>query len=414
MTDPVRALDDAYRHDWAFVLAATVRVTADLDLAEEAVQDAFVSALTSWRDNGVPDNPAAWLTTAARRRAIDVIRRDVNLRNKLPLILEREATEPDPMDDDDEGVVPDDRLRLVFTCCHPALSNEAQVALTLRLVCGLTTPQIARAFLVSEPTMAARITRGKKKIRVARIPFRVPSADDLANRLDSVLTVIHLFFTAGHTATSGDFLVDRALVERSVDLARLLHQLLPDEPEVQGLLALLLLSDARSPARLDSAGKLVLLEDQDRALWVREQIEGGSELVTAALSRRPPGRFALQAAIAAVHDEAPTFGDTDWFEILGLYNTLFIVWPSPVVALNRSVALGMLFGWEEALTAVDAIVAEGTLDDYPYLSATRADVLRRLGRSEEAATEYRRALALVDNATERAFLESRLANLSIG
>lgn len=410
MTDPVRALDDAYRHDWAFVLAATVRVTADLDLAEEAVQDAFVSALTSWRDNGVPDNPAAWLTTTARRRAIDVIRRDVNLRNKLPLILEREGTEPDLMNSDDEGAVPDDRLRLVFTCCHPALSNDAQIALTLRLVCGLTTTQIARAFLISEPTMAARITRGKKKIRVARIPFRVPSEDDLANRLDAVLTVIHLFFTAGHTATSGDLLVDRALVERSIDLARLLHQLLPTEPEVQGLLALLLLSDARRPARLDAAGKLVLLEDQDRSLWVREEVEEGSELVTAALSRRP-GRFALQAAIAAVHDEAPTFDDTDWFEILGLYNTLYIVWPSPVVALNRSVALGMIFGWEEALTAVDAVVAEGLLDDYPYLSATRADVLRRLNRGEEAATEYRRALTLVDNATERAFLEARLASV---
>ncbi len=335
----------------------------------------------------------------------------MNLRDKLPLILEREGTDSDPMNSDDESAVPDDRLRLVFTCCHPALSNDAQIALTLRLVCGLTTTQIARAFLVSEPTMAARITRGKKKIRIARIPFRVPSEADLANRLDAVLTVIHLFFTAGHTADSGDSLVDRALVERSIDLARLLHQLLPTEPEVQGLLGLLLLSDARSPARLDSAGKLVLLEDQDRSLWVRKEIEEGSELVTAALSRRLPGRFALQAAIAAVHDEAPTFVDTDWFEILGLYNTLFIVWPSPVVALNRSVALGMIFGWEEALTAVDAVVAERMLDDYPYLWATRADVLRRLGRGDEAATEYRRALTLVDNATERAFLEARLADL---
>lgn len=412
MTDPDRALDDAYRHDWAFVLAATVRVTADLDLAEESVQEAFVSALTSWREQGVPNNPAAWLTTTARRRAVDAIRRDVTLRRKLPLVVDAEPESMEPFEIDETASVPDDRLRLVFMCCNPALSDDAQVALTLRLVCGLSTAQIARAFLVTEPTMAARLTRGKKKIRAARIPFRVPSGQDLPTRLDAVLTVVHLFFTSGHTVTSGDALIDSALVQRSLDLARLLHQLLPDEPEVQGLLALLLLTDARSPARISRDGRLVRLEDQDRSLWRRDQIDEGVLLVTRSLRARPPGRFTLQAAIAAVHDESTNFDETDWFEILGLYNTLLIVWPSPVVALNRCVPIGMLFGWDEALNAIDAVAGEGALNGYPYLPATRADVLRRLGRDAEAADEYRQALALVDNQTERVFLESRLAGLS--
>lgn len=409
MTDAAAVLDDAYRRDWAFVLAATVRACGDLDLAEECVQDAFVSALAQWQEE-IPRNPAAWLTTTARRRAIDAIRREANLRTKLPLLVDRGSGGADPGLDLESPVIEDDRLRLVFLCCHPALAGEAQVALTLRLVCGLSTPQIARAFLVSESTMSARITRAKKKIRIARIPFRLPDASDLPDRLDAVLTVIHLLFTSGHTAASGDALVDAELVRRSIDLARLLHRLLPQEPEVQGLLALLLLTHARTPARTDG-GRLVLLENQDRTLWDRGQISEGQSLVAAALRHRPPGRFALQAAIAAVHDEAPTYEATDWFQILGLYNTLLIAWPSPVVALNRAVAAGMVFGWDESLRLLDDLESSGQLEGYPYLAGARADVLRRLGRPSAAAEAYRLALDLVDNDPERTYLRERLAEV---
>ena len=413
MIDPTTALDDAYRREWAFVLAATVRVAGDLDIAEECVQDAFVSALESWRQRGVPDNPGAWLTTTARRRAIDVLRRDRTLRSKLPLLVEDEAVESDPTPGLEGKVVPDDRLRLVFTCCHPALSPEAQTALTLRLVCGLTTAQIARAFLVQETTMAARITRGKQKIRVARIPFSMPVEGELAERLDAVLTVIHLFFTAGHTVASCAELVDRDLVKRSIDLARLLQQLLPDEPEVQGLLALLLLTDARSPARVDAAGRMLLLEEQDRSAWDRVKIEEGRSLVRAALRRRPPGRFALQSAIAAVHAEAPTYAETDWVEALGLYDTLLTVWPSPVVALNRAVAVAMVHGPEAGLAVVEGLSGDERLAHYLYLPATRADLLRRMGRRDEAAESYRQALLLVDNGPEREFLQGRLEDVTV-
>ncbi|HVQ19108.1 MAG TPA: DUF6596 domain-containing protein, partial [Actinomycetes bacterium] len=305
-------------------------------------------------------------------------------------------------------------LRLVFTCCHPALSHEAQTALTLRLVCGLSTEQIARAFLVPEPTMAARITRGKKKIQVARIPFALPDTAELAERLDAVLTVIHLFFTAGHTATSGDALVDNAVVSRSLDLARLLHQLLPSEPEVQGLLALLLLTDSRRDARVDDDGQLVLLADQDRTRWDAAQIDEGQSLVTRALAIRPPGRFAIQAAIAAVHAEASSYEETDWEQVLGLYDALLRVWPSSVVALNRAVAVAMVDGPEAGLISIDALAGAEQLARYSYLPATRADLLRRLGRNEEAGEAYRQALLLVDNDVERAYLQRRLAEVSAG
>ncbi|HVQ89141.1 MAG TPA: RNA polymerase sigma factor [Actinomycetes bacterium] len=414
MNSPKRALDDAYRREWAFVLAATVRVSGDLDIAEECVQDAFVSAMLTWTERGIPDNPGAWLTTTARRKALDVLRRDHTLRTKFPLLVEPDVDDTDPADLLEDSVVPDDRLRLVFTCCHPALSHEAQTALTLRLVCGLSTGQIAKAFLVSEPTMAARITRGKKKIQVARIPFAMPTSENLGERLDAVLTVIHLFFTAGHTTSSGETLVDREIVSRSIDLARLLQQLLPSEPEVSGLLALLLLMDARRDTRTDQEGHLVLLADQDRAQWDADLISEGQSLVRQALVSRPPGRFTLQAAIAAVHSEAVTYEQTDWTEVLGLYTELVRVWPSPVVELNRAVAYAMVFGPQAGLAQIDALDSQGDLSGYAYLPATRADLLRRMNRRAEAGEAYRAALLLVDNDVERAFLQSRLVEVTSG
>jgi RNA polymerase sigma-70 factor (ECF subfamily) len=412
VTEVQRALAEAHRREWAFVLAATVRAAGSLDVAEECVQDAFVAALRTWTARGVPRNPGAWLTTAARHRALDVRRRDQTLRRKLPLLVGTDASEPDPVDGEGADVIPDDRLRLVFTCCHPALAREAQVALTLRLVCGLTTAEIARAFLVSEPTMAARITRAKHKIGAARIPYRVPPAHDLPDRLDSVLTVVHLLYTTGHTAPDGDRLVRADLVERALDLARMLHLLMPDDREVRGLLALLLLTDARRATRTDTGGRLLLLEEQDRSRWDRQAIDEGRELVGQALRRGRPGRFTLQAAIVAVHAEAPTYADTDWRQVLGLYNALLRAWPSPVVALNRAVAVAMVHGPAAGLAALDRVAGDPRLARYPYLAATRADLLRQLGRTGDAARDYRAALSLATNEAERAFLAGRLAEVT--
>jgi RNA polymerase sigma-70 factor, ECF subfamily len=402
-----RAIAEAHRREWAFVLAATVRLVGNLDIAEECVQDAFVTALKTWTERGVPDNPGAWLTTTARRRAVDVMRRDRTLHRKLPLLVETGLGAGE-----ENSVIPDDRLRLIFTCCHPALAREARVALTLRLVCGLTTAEIARAFLVSESTMAARITRAKKKIALARIPYRVPPAHELPDRLDAVLTVVHLLYTTGHTAPEGDALVRPDLVERALDLARMLHALMPDDREVRGLLALLLLTDARRATRTDPGGRLLLLEEQDRSRWDRGAIAEGSELVVGALRRGRPGRFTLQAAIAAVHAEAPSYDQTDWQEVLSLYDELLAVWHSPVVALNRAVAVAMVHGPEAGLAVLDAIAEDARLARYPYLEAARADLLRRLGRPLEAAGAYRAALSLATNAAERGFLERRLAELT--
>jgi RNA polymerase sigma-70 factor (ECF subfamily) len=412
------ALAEAHRRQWAFVLAATVRLAGDLDIAEECVQDAFVAALTSWTQRGIPANPGAWLTATARRRALDALRRDQTLRRKLPLLVGTDPATSDPLDGAGEGEeadmsqLPDDRLRLIFTCCHPALAPEAQVALTLRLVCGLTTPEIARAFLVSEPTMAARITRAKKKIALARIPYRVPPAHELPDRLDAVLTVTHLLYTTGHTAPTGDQLVRADLVERSLDLARMLYTLMPDDREDRGLLALLLLTDARRVTRTAADGRLLLLEEQDRTRWDRQAIGEGRQLVDQALRRGRPGRFALQAAIAAVHAEAPSYADTDWPEVLGLYNLLLAVWPSPVVTLNRAVAVAMVQGPAAGLAALEEIADDPHLATYPYLAATRADLLRRLGRAQDAAQAYRTALTLANNAAEKDFLTRRLAEVA--
>ena len=393
------------------MLAATVRVTRDLDLAEECVQDAYAQALTSWAADGIPARPGAWLTTVARRRALDLLRRESVLRRSLPLLVD-DATVPgadSSIGDADD--IPDDRLRLICTCCHPAIAPEAQVALTLRLLCGLTTAEVGRAFLVSEPTMAARLTRAKKKIAAARIPYVVPAAAELPERIDAVLTVVHLLFTTGHSAPAGADLMRRDLVERALDLARMLRALLPGNGDVAGLLALILLTDARRATRLDPAGRLLLLAEQDRSQWDRAAITEGAGLVREALRARPPSRFALQAAIAAVHAEAPRWEDTDWREVVALYDVLSQVWPSPVVALNRAVAVGMADGPAAGLDAIDALRDEPQLAGYSYTSAARADFLRRLGRAEEARTSYEEALLLTDNDVERDFLVRRLGEL---
>ena len=403
------AVADAHRREWAFVLAATVRVAGDIDLAEECVQDAYARALTSWPDQGVPARPAAWLTTVARRRAVDLLRRRAVHDRVLPdLLVEEEPAEPVA---GDRPGVPDDRLRLVFTCCHPALAPEARVALTLRLVCGLTTAEVARMFLVQESTMAARITRAKKKITAARIPYRVPRLEELPERTDAVLTVVHLVFTTGHTAPVGADLVRADLAELALSLARMLRLLLPDDADVAGLLGLILLTHARRSTRVSADGSLALLSDQDRSRWDAEGIAEGLALVREALTRRPPGRFALMAAIAAVHAEAPAWSATDWAELVGLYDLLVAIWPSPVVALNRAVAVGFADGPEAGLAALDRLVDEPQLATYAYLPSARAGLLARLGRDDEAADAYRRALDLTDNAVEREFLRSRLDGL---
>ncbi|MFD0598394.1 RNA polymerase sigma factor [Catellatospora coxensis] len=394
------------------MLAATVRVAGDLDLAEECVQEAYAAALHSWTRDGVPNNPAAWLTTAARRRAVDAIRREQTFRSKLPLLAEPEESTVDRLlDADPDGGVPDDRLRLIFTCCHPALSQEAQVALTLRLVCGVPTPDVARAFLVSEPTMAARLTRAKKKISGARIPYRVPRAAELPDRLRPVLGVIHLLFTMGHTAPSGADLVNADLVERALHLARMLRELMPDEPEVRGLLALLLVTDARRATRVDAAGRLLRLQDQDRSRWDRAAMAQAHDLIVAGLRGGRPGRYVLQAAIASLYAEAPSYEQTDWPQIVELYDRLLEVWPSPVVALNRTVPLAMVAGPQAALAEVERLEQEGGLAGYQYLPAVKADLLTRSGREAEARVAYAEALAVAANETERAFLSERLASL---
>jgi RNA polymerase sigma factor (sigma-70 family) len=417
-TDAGQAVADAHRREWAFVLAATVRVAQDLDLAEECVQEAYAAALSAWERDGVPGNPAAWLTTAAKRRAMDAIRRERTYRSKLPLLVEpQDAVDELTLDEQDEreavdpeDVVPDERLRLIFTCCHPALAQEAQLALTLRLVCGLPTPDIARALLVSEQTMAARITRAKKKISAARIPYRVPRPAELPDRLTAVLGVLHLLFTAGHTAPSGPTLMRTDLADRALHLARTLLDLMPDEPEVRGLLALLLVTDARRATRTGADGRLLRLQEQDRSLWDRTALTEAHELIVAGLRGGRAGRYMLQAAIASLYAEAPTYDETDWPQIVTLYDRLLSLWPSPVVALNRTVPVSMAEGPTVALAQVEALEQDGRLSRYQYLPAIKADLLQRLGRTEEAAAAYRQALELTGNAAERAFLTERLTD----
>ena len=411
------AVADAHRREWARVLAATAALARDLDLAEECVQDAYAAALRTWPSAGVPDNPGAWLTTTARRRAIDAIRHDAALQARLPLLVEPAggAGEPAAETAADEAAaarlseaLPDERLRLIFICCHPALAQEAQVALTLRLVCGMGVPDIARAFLVSEPTMAARITRAKKKISVARIPYRIPRAAELGDRLAAALAVIHLLFTAGHTAPSGPSLVRADLADQAMRLARMVRELMPGSADARGLHALLLVTDARRATRTDADGRLLRLSEQARSLWDSGALAQAHEEIVGCLRAGPPGRYVLQAAIAALYAQAPSYDQTDWAQIVDLYDRLLDVWPSPVVALNRAVPVAMVDGPQAALAEVERLNADGRLSGYQYLHAIRADLLGRLGRADEAADAYRQALALTTNEAERAFLVAQI------
>ncbi|MEX1173655.1 MAG: RNA polymerase sigma factor [Chloroflexota bacterium] len=406
-------VDRLFREEQGRAVATLIRVLGDFDLAEEVVQEAFITALETWPTRGVPRNPAAWITTTARHRAIDRLRRRRRLREKTEALARDAAMEAElrtiqPDGSEDAMGIADDRLRLIFTCCHPALPMDARVALTLRTLGGLTTPEIARAFLVPEPTMAQRLVRAKRKIRDAGIPYRVPPVDVLPDRLDGVLRVLYLVFNEGYAASTGDALVRRELTAEAIRLTRIVAALLPGEPEVTGLLALMLLHDARRIARVGPAGELVLLEEQDRTQWDRGQIVEGLALVDAAQRAGRSGPYQLQAAIAALHDQADSPDATDWRQIAALYGTLARSDPSPVVALNLAVAVAMADGPATGLALIDGLAAEGRLDDYPYLHAARADLLRRLARWTEAAASYRRALDLTANATERAFLERRL------
>ncbi len=389
-------------------MAATIRITRDFDVAEECVQEAFAQALTTWGQQGIPTNPGAWLTTVARRRAIDVgRRRDVAVRSQRFLVIDAGDDAPSVAD----GEFEDDRLRLIFTCCHPSLALDTQVALALRMLCGLSTTEVAKAFLVKESAMAARLTRAKKKIALARIPYRVPERAELRGRTDAVLLVTHLLFTTGHTSPVGDQLSKVDLVERALDLARMLRALLPDDTEVASLLALMLLTDSRRAARTSATGEFLALADQDRSLWHRDSIDAGLALVSESIRRGRPGRFTLMAAIAAVHSSAPHWNETDWTEIVGLYDLLLETWPSPVVALNRAVAISFATGPLAGLAAIDTLSTDPELSAYPYLAAARGDCLERLDRFEEARSSFEEAAMLTENQVERDFLLLRARQL---
>jgi RNA polymerase sigma-70 factor (ECF subfamily) len=407
------AVDAVYRADSRRVLATLIRLLGDFDLAEEALHDAFTAAVERWPRDGLPANPRAWLVSTGRFKAIDSLRRRARFDASLARIAEQLDANAADAGGSDEETVEDDRLRLIFTCCHPALPPDGQIALTLREVCGLTTEEIARAFLTTPPTVAQRIVRAKSKIRDAGIPYQLPSRADLPDRLDSVLHVVYLVFNEGYSASSGESLTRHDLSGEAIRLGRLLVDLLPD-PEAIGLLALMLLHESRRAARTSPAGELILLDDQDRSRWNREQIAEGTALVERALASRRFGPYTLQAAIAAVHGEAPTPAATDWAQIVGLYDVLARVDPSPVVELNRAAAISMRDGAGAGLTLIDAILARGELAEYHLAHSARADLCRRLGRMAEARASYQRALALTRQEPERRFLERRLCELNLG
>jgi RNA polymerase sigma-70 factor, ECF subfamily len=400
---------DVYADEWGRIVATLIRLTGDWDLAEECAQEAFARALERWPGDGVPDRPGAWLVTTARNHALDRLRRGAVEATKLREVARMSRSDEGPRPVPQQVDVPDDRLELMFTCCHPALATDAQVALTLRSLCGLSTVEIARAFLVTEKTMAQRLVRAKNKVRHAAIPFRVPPGHLLPERTAAVLGVIYLLFNEGYSATGGADLVRRGLTAEAIRLARVLVALMPDEPEAQGLLALMLLHDARRDARVDAAGDLVPLEEQDRSTWHRAQIDEAVSILDFALRRRRPGPYQVQASIAACHATAPEPAATDWPQIALLYGRLAEIAPGPVVELNRAVAVAMADGPAAGLALVDALVAGGALAGYHLLAATRADLLRRLGRWDEAARAYREALALVNADAERRYLDRRLA-----
>jgi RNA polymerase sigma-70 factor, ECF subfamily len=411
-------LDLLFRRERSHILATLIRLTGDFTAAEDALQEAFADALVQWPAQGVPPNPAAWITTVARRRSVDVVRRAQNLKKKSEVIARLSAAEEVSHEEavlvaiEEDGIPRDDRLRLLFTCCHPALSLESQIALTLRMVAGLTTREIARAFLGTESTMAQRLVRAREKIRNAEIPFRVPAATDLPARLDAVLTVIYLVFNESYTSTGDVALVRDDLANEAIRLCRLLDELLPAQPEVEGLLALMLLHTARSRARMSDAGELITLGKQDRTLWDAARISEGRMLVERALRRGRVGSFQIQAAIAALHTEAATPEQTDWHQIAALYALLLRFESNPVIELNRAVAVGMAYGPAAGLALLNDLEARGELRNYHLLPVARAELLMRSGQSSDAATSFRAAIAKCANPAERAHLTRRLAELT--
>jgi RNA polymerase sigma-70 factor, ECF subfamily len=413
-SDAATAVETVYRAEWGRIVATLIRLIGDFDLAEECAQEAFTAAVDQWEKSGVPDSPRAWIIQTARHKAIDRIRRQGRYAEKLALVGNSAVVTASEEPDFDSRGIPDDRLRLIFTCCHPALAADAQVALTLRTLCGLETDEIARAFLTSTTTMAQRLVRAKRKIRDAKIPYVVPETQEMEARLEAVLTVIYLVFNEGYAATRGNSLLRGDLCSEAIRLARLVVNLLGPEPpkEATALLALMLLHDARREARMDQAGEIVVLEEQDRSRWRQEQINEAAPLVEAAMRGTPPGALALQAAIAAVHCRAARPEDTDWQEIARLYEQLARVQGSSVVFLNRAVAVAMAEGPRRGLELIEELAAASDLENYHLLHAARADLHRRLGMTEEAAREYGRALALVTNESERRYLERRLKEVT--